>query len=76
MQRSLTFMLACTALVGGIVTSPATAQYGGPRGHSSSAAAFSRSINGIPCGVNCTARHYHRLARPNRTGSWNAYYRH
>jgi hypothetical protein len=70
MQRLLMLALACAALLGGIATT-ATAQ----RGYGSSAADLSREVNGIPCGMNCTARHHYQWAHHSyRHHNWNAYY--
>jgi hypothetical protein len=46
-----------------VATAPALAQYEGPKGHYRSEAAFSRSVQGTPCGINCTRSAQKRWAR-------------
>jgi hypothetical protein len=72
MERSLTVVLACAALFAGIAATHAMPQ----RSYGSSAADLSREINGVPCGMNCTARHHYRWAHHyyGRHPGWNAYY--
>jgi hypothetical protein len=55
-------IVLATALFGCGVVLPSSAQYQGPNGHYNSAADFSRSDGGIPCGISCTQRAKQRWA--------------
>jgi hypothetical protein len=67
---------ATGVLLGMAATLPASAQYQGPRGGYDSLSDYSRSVEGTPCGMNCTRRAQQRWARPYRSNpnNYNAYY--
>jgi hypothetical protein len=66
-SRRFGLVAAAACLLATVEIAPAVAQYEGPRGHYRSEAAFSRSVEGTPCGINCT-----RAAQKR----WASYYRH
>jgi hypothetical protein len=56
-------LVAAAACLFAVEAAPAVAQYEGPQGHYGSEAAFTRSVNGTPCGINCTRASQRRWAR-------------
>jgi hypothetical protein len=64
---------ATGALLSATAALPASAQYQGPRGDYGSLAGYTRSVDGTPCGMNCTRRAQQRWAQPYRSNP-NAFY--
>jgi hypothetical protein len=76
MRSSLKFssIVGAALLVSSGSAVPSMAQYQGPNGHYHSMSAYTRDINGTPCGMNCTRRAQQHWAHRYHHSHWNASY--
>lgn len=75
MQRSFKLAsIAAAALLGAAVAVPASAKYEGPHEHYRSTAAFTRDVNGTPCGMNCSRAVHRHWAYHKVHHNWRATY--